>query len=108
MGVSAKEKCKKKRTDFLVPFQVMRAPRDHIRSRVLLSQYPRNVDAVPYVGYSPTAYGSTKAFCVDVYLGSQQAGENVQSVRTLCSFKVRAEGAFFMTLVWEGLHGFIG
>jgi hypothetical protein len=57
---------------------------------------------VPYVGCWPSIYGSflTKSFFADVYLGSQQAGKNVQSVRPLCSFKVRAEGAFFMTLAW--------
>jgi hypothetical protein len=54
---------------------------------------------VPYVGCSPAIYGFlTKAFFADVHLGSQQAGKNVQSVRPLCSFKVRAQGAFFMTL----------
>lgn len=57
---------------------------------------------MPYVGCWPSINGFflTKAFFADVYLGSQQAGKNVQSVRPLCSFKVRAEGAFFMTLAW--------
>jgi hypothetical protein len=79
----------------------MRAPRGRIRSRVPLSQYPRSVDTVLYVGYRPTISGLTNVFCADIYLGSQQAGENVQSVRSLCSFKVRAQGAFFMTLTWD-------
>lgn len=56
---------------------------------------------MPYVGYWPAISGLTNVFCADVHLGSQQAGENVQSVRTLCSFKMRAEGAFFMTLTWD-------
>src|SRR5579863_3143798 len=79
----------------------MRAPRDRIRSRVPLSQYPRSADTVPYVGYGPAIYGLTKVFCADVHLGPQQAGKNVQSVRSLCSFKVRAQGVFFMTLAWD-------
>ena len=79
--------------------QVMRVPRNRMRSRVPHSQYPRNVDTVPYVGLQSTFRGLTKVFYADLHLGSQQAGENVQGVRSLCSFKVRAEGAFFIRLV---------
>jgi hypothetical protein len=85
----------------------MRVPRAHIRSRVPPSQYPRSADTVPYVGCWPAIYGLTNVFCAGVHLGSQQAGKNVQSVRSLCSFKVRAEGAFFMSLAWD-LDDFIG
>jgi hypothetical protein len=77
----------------------MRVPRNRMRSRVPLSQYPRNVVTVPYVGLQFTLSRLTEPFYADLHLGSQQAGENVQGVRSLCSFKVRAEGAFFIRLV---------
>ena len=42
--------CSKEHFQFPSPFQVTRAPRARIRSRVPLSQYPRSVDIAPYVG----------------------------------------------------------
>ena len=79
--------------------QAMRVPRNRIRLRAPLSQYPRNVVTVPYVRLQFASSELTKPFYADVRLGSQQAGENVQGVRSLCSFQVRAEGAFFIILV---------
>jgi hypothetical protein len=56
--------------NFYASSQVMRVPRDRIRSRVPPSQYPQNVVTVPYVGLQSTTNGLTKAFYADVHLGS--------------------------------------